>query len=222
MTASKKIVLFGTGDIGQLAHFYLTNDSPHEVVAFCADSQFVNESQYLGLPLIAFEEVTAKYPPGEFAMFIALSYSKLNEVRASKYQEAKDKGYELISYVSSRSVVWDGTPIGDNCFILENQTIQPFVTIGNNVTLWSGNHIGHHSTIGDHCFIASHVVVSGRVTVEPYCFLGVNSTLRDGITVASRCVIGAGATIVKTTVEEGIYTGKAADLRSTQARRVRI
>ncbi len=33
--------------------------------------------------------------------------------------------------------------------LLEDNTIQPFVSIGN-VTLWSGNHIGHHSTIHDH------------------------------------------------------------------------
>jgi acyl-[acyl carrier protein]--UDP-N-acetylglucosamine O-acyltransferase len=95
--------------------------------------------------------------------------------------------------------------VGENCFILEDNTIQPFVTIGNNVTMWSGNHIGHDSIIEDHCFISSHVVVSGHVHIRPYCFLGVNCTLRNSITLAPESLIGAGAIIMKDTVEKGVY-----------------
>jgi len=208
----KKIIIFGTGIIGELAHFYFTHDSPYEVVAFTADRDLVKEREFLGLPLIHFEEIEKNYPPDKFNMFVALSYSQLNKVRAEKYEEAKSKGYKLVSYVCSKSVFWGDTEIGDNCFIFENQTIQPFVKIGNNVTIWSGNHIGHHSVIGDHCFITSHVVISGSVTIEPYSFLGVNATIRDGITIARECVIGAGATVVKNTIPRGVYIGKAAEL----------
>ena len=214
------VVIFGTGDVAQLAWFYLTHDSPFDIVAFSADAEYVESDEFQGLPLIPFEEVEEKLPPSDFKMFVALSYSRLNEVRAKKYREAKAKGYELISYVSSRSVVWPGLDMGDNCFIFENQTIQPFVKIGDDVTLWSGNHVGHHSTIGDHCFITSHVVISGHCVIEPYCFLGVNSTLRDGITIAERSVVGAGATIVKSTEPNGVYTGPAAELRARDAARV--
>lgn len=216
----KQVVIFGTGDIGLLAHYYLTHDSSYKIAGFCADSQFITSHDFMDLPLVPFETVETIYPPAEFDMFIALSYSKLNEVRANKYYEAKDKGYTLISYVCSNSVIWDNVEIGDNCFIFENQTIQPFVKIGNNVTLWSGNHIGHHSTIDDHCFLTSHVVVSGHVAIKSHSFLGVNSTIIDGITLAPRTVIGAGALVTKNTIEEGVYTGEVAKLRTTSARRV--
>ena len=212
----KKVIIFGTGDIGQLAHFYLTHDSPYEIAAFCADSIFIQSREFISLPLIPFEEICNSHPPNDFDMFVALSYSQLNKIRAKKYKEAKLKGYNLISYVCSRSVMWGDTEIGDNCFIFENQTIQPFVKIGNNVTMWSGNHIGHSSMIGDHCFITSHVVVSGHVEIGPYSFLGVNSTIRDGIKIAPYSVIGAGATIVKNTVKKGVYTGVAAELRNEE------
>jgi sugar O-acyltransferase (sialic acid O-acetyltransferase NeuD family) len=208
-----KIIIFGPGNIGELALFYLQRDSSHEVVAFCADGESIGSADAFGLPLIPFEETVDKYSPDDFSMFVALGYRDLNAVREQKYHEAKSKGYELISYVCSRSVMWGDTEIGDNCFIFENQTIQPFVKIGNNVTMWSGNHIGHHSSIGDHCFITSHVVVSGHVAVGDASFLGVNSTLKDGITLAPRTVIGAGATRLKDTVEGGVYIGVAAKLR---------
>ena len=113
-------------------------------------------------------------------------------MRAKKCTEAKAKGYELVSYVNSKISAFPDFNCGENCFILEDNTIQPFARIGNDVTLWSGNHIGHHATIGDHCFLASHIVISGGVEVGEYTFIGVNATLRDHIKVGPRCIIGAG------------------------------
>jgi UDP-3-O-[3-hydroxymyristoyl] glucosamine N-acyltransferase len=107
--------------------------------------------------------------------------------------------------VSSKCTFLSEHSVGDNCFILEDNTIQPFVKIGNNVTLWSGNHIGHDATIEDHCFLASQIVVSGRVRIGESCFIGVNATLRNSITIAPRTLIGAGAVIMKDTEEGGVY-----------------
>lgn len=206
--SSKPIVIFGTGDIGELAHFYFTHDSSRQIAGFCADGAFIESPEHLGAPLVAFEEVEQTFPPDRYDMFVALSYRKVNQVRAQKYDEAKQRGYALASYVCSRSVIWPNLQIGDNCFILENQTIQPFVKIGNNVTLWSGNHLGHHSVIGDHCFITSEVVISGHVTVESHCFLGVNATIRDGITIGREGVIGAGAVILKNTEPKAVHMAR--------------
>lgn len=207
-----RLIIFGAGDIARLAHFYFTRDSEHEVVAFTVDSQYRNGETFLDLPLVPFEEVTTRYPPDEYKMFVALSYAGMNKLRAEKYQAAKQKGYQLASYVSSRCSFLTDHPVGDNCFILEDNTIQPFVKIGNNVTLWSGNHIGHDSSIEDHCFLASHIVVSGHCHIQPYCFIGVNATLRNSITIARESLIGAGAIIMKDTVEQGVYLPERAKL----------
>lgn len=209
---SEKVVIFGTKQIAEIAHFYLTHDSPYEVVAFTVDQEYLEADEFLGLPVIAFEEITARFPPNQYRMLVPMSYQKMNKLRAQKYAEAKDKGYSLINYVSSRATVWPGLELGDNCMIFENNVIQPFVTIGSDVILWSGNHIGHHSTIKDHCFLASHIVVSGSVTIEPNCFIGVNATLRDGITIARECLIGAGVLILKDTKEREVYRGPSGEL----------
>jgi sugar O-acyltransferase (sialic acid O-acetyltransferase NeuD family) len=132
-------------------------------------------------------------------MFVALSYAKMNQLRAAKYAEAKALGYELVSYVSSRCSFLTQHGAGDNCFILEDNTVQPFVKIGSNVTLWSGNHIGHDSSIGDHVFISSHVVVSGHVRIGRNCFIGVNATLRNDIAIADFTLVGAGSLVMKNT-----------------------
>lgn len=199
------IVVFGTGDIARLAHFYFSTDSPHRVVAFTVDAAYRTADTFLDLPVVPFEEVAARYPPQSCGMFVALSYAQMNQVRAAKYHAARALGYTLASYVSSRCSWLTPHPVGDNCFILEDNTVQPFVRVGCNVTLWSGNHIGHDAVIGDHCFISSHVVVSGHVTIGTHCFLGVNATLRNGITIGDRSLIGAGALIMKSTPPGSVW-----------------
>ena len=216
-----KLIIFGAGDIAEIAHFYFQHDSEHEVSAFCVDREYQKEDRLCDLPVVAFEDVENHYSPSEYQMFVALSYAKINAFRAEKYQAAKGKGYTLVSYVSSRATTFPGFQAGDNCFILEDNTIQPFVTIGNNVTLWSGNHIGHHSRIKDNCFIASHVVISGGVTIGENCFLGVNVTLRDHITLGKSCVIGAGALIVKDAEDNGVYTAPGAERSRVPSNRLK-
>jgi sugar O-acyltransferase (sialic acid O-acetyltransferase NeuD family) len=206
------LIIFGAGDIARLAHYYFTRDSQHQVVAFTADQKYLKEESFLELPLVAFENVAKLYSPQNYKMFVALSYAKMNKVRAEKYYEAKQLGYELVSYVSTRCSFLTDYPVGENCFILEDNTIQPFVRIGNNVTLWSGNHIGHDSTIEDHCFLASHIVVSGYVHIHPFCFIGVNATLRNSIDVARETLIGAGAVVMSNTLEKGVYLPSRAKL----------
>lgn len=217
-----KLIIFGAGDIARLAHYYFTRDSQHEVVAFTVDDQYKQGDAFLDLPLIAFENIAQHYPPAECKMFVALSYAKMNKIREEKYHAGKAAGYELVSYVSSRCSFLTDYPIGDNCFILEDNTVQPFVKIGNNVTLWSGNHIGHDAVIEDHCFLASHIVVSGYVRIGNNCFIGVNATLRNSITIAPETLIGAGAAIMKDTVAKGVYLAPRAELSSKTSDQIEL
>lgn len=208
----KKVIIFGIGDIAQIAHFYFTHDSDYSIAAFTVDSAYMDKTHFCGLPIIPFENLENLYSSSEYAVFIAISYAGLNSVRAQKYKEAKAKGYEIVSYVSTKATIWPGFEVGENCFILEDNTIQPFATIGNNVTLWSGNHIGHHSKIHDNCFISSHVVISGGVTIGKNCFIGVNATLRDHICIGDDCIIAAGSLVVKDAIDDGVYVGQPAKL----------
>jgi len=217
----KPLVIFGTGDIAELAHRYFSVDSDYEVRAFTVDREYVGEGMFCGLPVVPLDELPQQHPPGTVSAFVALSYSKLNRIRREKYLALKGLGYPIASYVSSRASILNDGVIGENCFILEDNTVQPFARIGNNVTLWSGNHIGHHSTIADHTFIASHVVISGGVQVGESCFIGVNATLRDHITVGGECVVGAGALLLEDAAPGGVYLGAATERSRVPSHRLR-
>ena len=166
----KKVVIFGTGELAQRIFFYL-KDSDDQVVAFCANKSKIDKEELLGLPVIAFENIKEKFPPSKFSMFIALAYSEMNKKRTEFFNEAKNKGYELYSFIHPSTKIWDEFEMGENCFILANNVIQPFVKIGNNVLIGSNNLISHNTAIGDNCFITSNVTMGGHITIGKNCLV---------------------------------------------------
>ena len=205
-----KVIIFGVLDTAELAHYYLEHDSEHEVVAFSVNREYIQEESFRGLPLVAFEDVENVFPPSKYSFFAPMTGRNMNRNREAVYNQVKAKGYQFISYISSHATILDRKVIGENCFILEDNTIQPFTTVGNNVVMWSGNHIGHHGQIKDHVFFTSHVVMSGHCVIESYSFFGVNSTIRDYMTIAQGTLVGMASAVTKDTEEWGIYIGNPA------------
>jgi len=220
MKESREIVIFGMGETAHLAYEYFTHDSDYQVVAFSVDSEYMTESEFLGLPVVSSDEITKRFSPDVYGAFVAASSGKLNRVRKSIYDRVKSLGYGLVSYVSTRAFVWHNVEIGENCFILEDNTLQPFVQVGNNVVLWSGNHVGHRSIIKDHCFIYSHCVISGYCLIGESSFLGVNCTLEDHANVAEDNFLGAASLIRKSTTGREFYQEKKTDVASIDTHRL--
>ena len=200
----KKVVIFGTGELAQRIFFYL-KDSDGQVVAFCANKSKIDKEELLGLPVIAFENIKEKFPPSKFSMFIALAYSEMNKKRTEFFNEAKNKGYELYSFIHPSTKIWDEFEMGENCFILANNVIQPFVKIGNNVLIGSNNLISHNTIIGDNCFITSNVTMGGHITMGKNCFVGLSATINQRIKIGNECVVGAGTIISKDINDKEVY-----------------
>lgn len=204
---AKKVFIVGAGELAQIAYEYFTYDSDFEVVAFCVNKEYIKEPTLYDLPVVPYEEVETRFPAHDYLAFTGIPASDMNRTRTRFYQDLKAKGYAFATYVSSRAFVWRNVSIGENSFIFEMNTLQPFVTIGNNCILWSGNHVGHRSVIHDNCFITSHAVISGYCVVGAGAFIGVNATLNDNVRIAESCLIGASSHIAKDTDAERIYTG---------------
>jgi sugar O-acyltransferase (sialic acid O-acetyltransferase NeuD family) len=218
-----QVIIFGVRDLAELAHFYLTNDSEHEVVAFSVNKEYLPEdSLFKGLPVFAFEEIEKKLVPKSYSFFAPMTNKGMNKERERIYNEIKRKGYDLISYISSKATVFDNFIVGDNCFILEDNTIQPFVTIGSDTVLWSGNHVGHHSKIGDHVFISSHVVISGNCLIEPNCFIGVNSALKENTILGEATFVAMSTSITQNTEPFSVYSGNPAKKNDMPSIKIRF
>jgi sugar O-acyltransferase (sialic acid O-acetyltransferase NeuD family) len=209
MWKKRRLIIVGDSAFAEIAYEYFTHDSDYEVIAFSVERAYLNRDRLFNLPIVPFEDLENIYPPDGHSAYIAVVYTQLNRLRTRLTFAAKEKGYDLASYISSRAFVWKNVAIGEHVFICEDNTVQPFVTLGDNVVFWSGNHIGHHSKIGNNCFISSHVVISGFVEVGENCFLGVNSSIANNLKIGSDCWLGPNVTVVKN-IPDGSFLKPAA------------
>ena len=189
MNQSKKLVIFGTAEVAELAHYYFSTDSELAVHSFVVDDNYFKEDKFCGLPVLPLSEALISLPPKDYLIHAAISYAKQNALRKEIYLRLKALGYAFASYISSHSYIAANVSFGENCFILEDQTLQYSVNIGNNVVIWSGNHIGHGSVIQDHSYISSHVVICGHCNIGEMAFLGVNSAIADFCKVGARSFV---------------------------------
>nr|WP_316639091.1 acetyltransferase [uncultured Roseateles sp.] len=191
------IVILGTGELAQLAHFYFTRDAGREVAGFTVDAKYAGAPDYLGLPLVDYETLESRFPPDRYELFVAIGYTQLNAARAQRCAEARARGYRLASYVSTRASVWPDLVIGDNCLIMEANVIQPFARLGDGVIMFCSSVVSHHVEIDDYCFIGSEATLCGGVRIGARSFIGANSTIREHLRVGSDCIVGAGSLILK-------------------------
>lgn len=215
----RKLVIVGASAFAEIAREYFDVDTDYQVVAFSVEESYLKQKELHGLPVVAFEQLSGLFPPEEHDVFVAVVYTQLNRLRARLTAEAKARGYHLASYVSPGAFVWRNAKLGEHVFIFEDNTIQPFVEIGNNVVLWSGNHIGHHSKLRDNIFVSSHVVISGFCDIGENCFLGVNATIANNVTIGRDNWIGPNMTLMKDTEPDALYKATHAEPAKVPATR---
>jgi sugar O-acyltransferase (sialic acid O-acetyltransferase NeuD family) len=205
---NNKLIIVGTSNNSKIAKLFFEKDTFYKVTAFAIEKEYIVDKEFEGLSIVELETLEERYPPNEFDAFVAVGYKSMNKIREKLYYMVKSKGYFLPNYISPKCRFLTKEAIGDNNFILEDNTIQPYVKIGSNNVLWSGNHIGHDVCIGNHNFITSHSVISGFTTIEDNTFVGVNSTINDALKISSETLIGSGAIITKNTEKSSVWVAQ--------------
>lgn len=205
----KSLVVVGTGPFAEIAALYFETFQRREIVAHAVSERPVGQRSFRGRPLVDFPQLLEEYPPDRVDCFVAIGYRNMNRHRMRVAEHLMSDGYNLATFVHPSVNIWPDSRIGTNVFIFEDNTVQPFVDIGDGSVLWSGNHIGHHSVVGRYVFIASHVVVSGSCRIGDGVFLGVNSTIHDGVTIGEFALIGAGALISRDVSDRAVVSPAA-------------
>ena len=199
------IIIFGTSKVSDVVYTCIKDENAFNIVGFCVDKEYIQESERFGLPVVAFDEIEKKFPPDKFKMLVAIGYHQMNKIREQKCIEAEQKGYELVSYINKNADVAPNVKIGQNCIILDNVSVEPFVEIGNNVCLYCNSTIAHHSTIEDNVWVTSGTVVGGNSIVGKNTFLGINATIGHNIKIGAENFIGAGALVTKNTEDKSVF-----------------
>src|SRR3977135_474303 len=214
-----RLVIFGASGFAEMAHYYFERDSQYSVAAFTVDAAYLKETTFEGLPVIAFEELQASFPPEQVTLFVAMGIQKVNKLRARKAAEAEALGYRLASYLSSKAKVADDLVLKANSFVMEEVFLQPKVTVGRDSILWPRCTVGFRTRIGDHCWLGGGAL-GESVTVGDYSFIGLNATIAPSRNIGPSSVIGAGAVVLEDTKEFYIYKGQASDQRPVPSYRL--
>jgi sugar O-acyltransferase (sialic acid O-acetyltransferase NeuD family) len=215
----RKLVLVGDSAFAEIAHEYFDCFSDYQVVAFAVERAFLRRDELRGLPVVAFEDMPGIYPMASHEVHVAVVYTQLNRLRARLVQQVSAMGYSLASFISPAAFIAPSARIGRHCFIFENNVVQSFVSIGDNVVLWSGNHIGHHSIIEDNVFISSHVALSGFCRVGKHSFLGVNVAVGNNLTIATDNWIGQGVAVSRDTEPGQMFRASEQEAAKVGAKR---
>jgi hypothetical protein len=51
----KKLIIYGTGLIAEVADFYFKKDSAYQVASFTNSAEFIKEERFQGMPVVPFE-----------------------------------------------------------------------------------------------------------------------------------------------------------------------
>ena len=218
----EKLVIFGNGQVAELAYARFKHEARYEVVGFAVDRSHLREPLLRGLRVVAFEDVEREFPAESVSMFIAVGPVQTNRIRADRFLQARRLGYRFVSYVSSHAIVDPEVRIGENCSIGEGAIVHPYVRIGDNVRIGSASMIGHHCVLEDHCFLTANCVLAGSVSIGARAFLGASATIRDRINIGEACIIGAGATIVRDTVPESVHVAPDSIQLPTSSGRIKL
>ena len=215
------VVIFGLTQQSSVTWHLLSHSGRHRVVGFTVDAAYRAMESLHGLPVVDFERIETVFPPSACAMIVPLGWKEMNRMRMRKVAAAREKGYELLSFVADGARVAPDFQARPNTIIQPGAIVAPFASIGENCSIRFGGIVSHHSSVGDHCLVATGATISGDARIGAYSVLGAGSVIRDCVTVAPGCFIGAGAVVVADTRENGVYLGVPARLQPTPADRLK-
>ncbi len=201
----QRIVIFGAGKGADLARRCFESDTPHEIVGYVVDREHASSATFNDRPVVTVDEAPRTFPPADVVAFAPLGSSRMNGLRTEKYKLLKTMGYRFASYIHSSNRVAGRCTVGENCLILENQSVNFDAVIGGNVVIWSGCQIADRSRIGNNVFMAAHVVINGDVEIGENAYLGSNCNISNGVRVAPLSFIGANALITTDTKDGAVH-----------------
>ncbi len=132
----KPIIIFGTGKVAEVVHYYFEHESDFEVAGFTCNREDLKDDTFEGRKVAPFEQISSIFSPNDFSLFVAIGYQGMNDLRASRVAQARELGYELVSFIHKDLGCPKDAQIGQNCFIMNNALVQPKVRLGDNVFVW--------------------------------------------------------------------------------------
>lgn len=201
----KKTIIFGNTNFSEIIYYCICMENAMDVVSFTVNEKYIDNDEFCGLPLTAFEKINEQFPPEDYNILVTVGYSNMNKDRANIIGQVEAMGYELASYISKHATTLK-IKYGVNTIVMPNAYVGYNVVLGKGNIIYSNSLLTHHITVGDCCFFAGGSTFGGEIEIENYCFFGLNCTVKNGIIIRDFTLIGAGTYLGKNTEKLEAFT----------------
>jgi len=202
----KPLILFGAGSIADVIESYLARQGQApQIAAHAVDRDFLSASDHKGRPVVTLEDLPERFPPENFAAFVAVGYQQMNAVRATRIEQLAARGYDLPNIVDPSAFVSEEAQLGRNLLILDGASVEPFARLDDGCFVWSNAVVGHHSRLGKAVWVTAGAGIGGDSALGDRCFLGLNATVGNRAQLGKACFLGANALVTKSSGDSRVF-----------------
>ena len=203
-----KIAIIGAGGQARIVYEILSYDRNMEVVAFVDNVIHGNDEQIMGIPVVGDHSVLPKLiESGVRGAIIAVGD---NQIRATRFEELKGMGLELVNAIHPEAYVAPSAKLGSGVTIAMGAIISTGARIGNNAIINTGAIIEHENDIEKHVHIGPGCSIAGRVTIKKGTFIGIGSVVKEYVTIGENSIIGAGSVVLEDIPDNVVAIGAPA------------
>lgn len=195
----KKVVVYGNTILSKMLFYDAEGSVNFEIVCFTVDKEYLQNTDFLGLPQLDFIDIEKTYPPDEYDMIAVLGgYSNMRN-REKMFLKAKGKGYYLRNYISPKADFSPAINMGENNIVMAQSHIGTGGSMGNNNIIRQNVYLGHDFHLGNHNFIGAGCNIGGNCIIKNTCYIGLGAIIINNITIEDETLIGAGSVVIRNT-----------------------
>jgi len=153
-----------------------------------------------GYPVLGKVEKTEadKYLADPDVYFIySLISVKLNFNFLHKLHDLEIPANRFASLIHPTAVISEFARLGNGVVIQPFVSVGPNVSIGNHVQIFAQSLIGHGATLKDYSYVANNACVGAHLTLDEGAYLGTNCTTIENIRIGKWAVVGMGAVVIR-------------------------
>lgn len=205
----KKTLIFGNSNFSVAMRKYIQKYTNFEIAGYTINEKFITRTIFDGFTVYPFEELSKVFPPEKANILLTIGYGDMNDLRMEKYNEIKEKGYELINFIHPSAIV-DCESIGDANIVLENVILAQGTSVGSGNIIWGNVHLAHGASINNFNFLGCNSLLGGEARIENNCFLGLSAVIGSARKLASYTFVGIGANVNVNSVEYDVFVNEKA------------
>lgn len=197
----KKLIIiggYGNGTVVQSTVEDINKVKPEwDIIGFLNDREV---EPINGVPVLGKieKEVVDKYlADPDVYFFYTLISVKLNHKFLPKLLNLGIPKERFATIIHPTAVVSKFAKIGYGTCIQPFVSVGPNVTIGNHVQIYAQSLIGHGATLEDYSYVANNACIGADVHLKEGAYLGTNCTTLEFISIGKWSIVGMGSVVLK-------------------------